>query len=131
MADFAKWGACISEGLGYTTQQFLDAYQGNIAELNELALEAQPFAQAVIALVDEFGGWEGTATQLLGEATRIANGQGISTDSKAWPGSPAVASKNLRKAKVNLQQAGIEVIFPPRGQTRRIRLKKIEQDGLR
>jgi len=111
MADFALWGAGISEGLGYSQQQFLDAFQANIAELNELALEAQPFAQAIIALTDEFGGWQGTASQLLREANRIADEQGISTESKAWPGSSVWATRRLKEAQVNLQQAGIEVNY--------------------
>ena len=112
MADFAKWGACIAEGLGFTQQQFLDAYGKNIAALNELAIEAQPFAQAVIALVDSSpGGWQGTASQLLEEANRIASEQGIGTDSKAWPASPVWATRRLKEAQVNLQQAGIEVNY--------------------
>jgi len=109
MADFAKWGACIAEGIGHTYQQFLDAYQTNIAELNELALEAQPFAQAIIALTDEFDGWQGTAGQLLEDAARIAGEQGISTESEAWPGSPSWASKDLKTAQVNLEQEGIRI----------------------
>ncbi len=98
MADFGRWGACIAEGLGYTARGFLNGYQSHIAELDELALEAQPFAQVCIQLMDQFGGWRGTASDLLKEGNAVASEQGINTGSKAWPATPVWAKRRLEEA---------------------------------
>jgi hypothetical protein len=110
MADFAAWGACIAEGLGYTHQDLLSLYQKHIADLNTLAVEGQPFIQAVIAVLDNSTGeWRGTASELLRKATREAKRKGIDTGSKAWPGDARWASTRLDEGRVNLQELGIEV----------------------
>jgi hypothetical protein len=110
MADFAKRGLRIAEGLGYDPKQFLDAYRDNIGELNEQAIEAQPFIQAVRAVVDEQGGrWEGAATRLLEEAGNIAQKIGLRTDDKKWPKSPSWVTRRLTEGRINLQADGYEV----------------------
>lgn len=35
MADFALWGCAIAEALGYTQDEFLEAYYSNMEEANE------------------------------------------------------------------------------------------------
>lgn len=110
MADFATWGACIAEGLGYSQEDFLNLYRGHISDLNTLAVEGQPFVQAVIELVDNSTSeWRGTASQLLQEATRAAEREGIDTKSRAWPGDSRWASTRLDEGKANLQEIGVDI----------------------
>lgn len=124
MADFAKWGAGIAEGLGYTQSDFLSVYREYIVALNELAIERRPFAQAIVALLDsQVGAWQGSATELLNAATAQAGQKGIRTNTRLWPGAPIWAKRRLEQIRVNLQQIGIEVTCPKR---RLIVLRKMQ-----
>ncbi len=128
MADFATWGVCIAEGLGYTQHDFLSLYRGHISDLNTLAIEGQPFIQAVIELVNSStNGWRGTASQLLQEATRAAEREGIDTRSKAWPRGARWASTRLDEGKANLQQTGIEIDRVTEQGRRLIILRKVQR----
>jgi len=110
MADFAKRGLHIATALGYDPKRFLDAYWDNIGELNEQAIEGQPFIQAVRALIEEQGGrWEGTASGLLEEVADIAQKIGVRTDEKKWPKSASWVTRRLTEGRINLQADGYEV----------------------
>jgi hypothetical protein len=65
MADFALWSCAAAPALGWTAEQFLQAYSHNIQSANDLVLEASPVAQAVLQMLEHQHFWEGTATQLL------------------------------------------------------------------
>ncbi len=114
MADFAQWGAVIADTWG-KKGEFWKAYQTNIAELNTLALESQPFAQAIIALMGKENRlpfeWKGTSKELLEELVPIARTEGIDIESKAWPGNAIWAKRRLEEARANLEQVGIAVHF--------------------
>ena len=115
MADFAERGLCIARALGYKQEQFLEAYRANIGEMNELAIESQPFIQAIRGLLGSRNDqWEGTPTQLLEEAERAAGQLGISTEEKKWPKSATWATRRLTEGQINLQEAGYEVSFQRR-----------------
>jgi len=109
LADFARWGAGIAEGLGYSRQEFIEAYRTHIGELHQRAIEAQPLAQAIIALMQGRNGWEGTATELLQDVRDVALFQLIDTDSETWPTNPEWLSRRLGEAEHILQQVGIQV----------------------
>ncbi|MCH8913621.1 MAG: hypothetical protein IIA33_08660, partial [Planctomycetes bacterium] len=64
MADFAKWVTACEPGLAWRQGTIYEAYQVNIGNTIDDALELDPLAQTIIALVEEKGPWQGTATDL-------------------------------------------------------------------
>ncbi|MET9194117.1 ATP-binding protein [Streptomyces olivaceus] len=62
MADFARVLAAVDQTQGWRT---LDDYLATSANVATDALEGDPFALAIAALVDQAGTWQGTAGQLL------------------------------------------------------------------
>ena len=64
MADFALWATAAESALGWKAGAFIDAYTGNRREATESALEADPVAGAVRALMQKQEQWNGTATEL-------------------------------------------------------------------
>lgn len=129
LADWARWGVGIAAGLGYTQQEFIDTYSSHIEQLHQLAIEAQPFAQAIIALMQGPGKWEGTATELLKAVEEIALFQGIDTHGDGWPETPEWASKRLGEAEHNLQEVGIQVHRDRKPDRRVIVLTKVDKDS--
>jgi hypothetical protein len=112
MADFARWGAAIAVALGYTLEDFLQAYAENNSELTQMALEGYPFAQAVLGIVERYASWEGTSDELLNEAELVAAALGISTQGRQWPKTGQWVIRKLRESQTNLLDIGVEVAFP-------------------
>jgi hypothetical protein len=122
MADFAQWGCAVASALGWTEEQFLQAYAANRETASEVALEASPVAQQ---LLDPEGplpiAWQGTASELLdllggraGDATR---------KQRAWPKTPLALSKALRRLAPNLRTVGVAVTFSRQGKKRLISIE--------
>lgn len=109
MADFAAWGTAISIGLGYRQEEWMEVYQRGIAERHGDAVEANPFASAVVAMMHGRPEWRGTATLLVAEAHEAARIAGIDTSSGVWPGDARWASERLHEAEINLGQPGISM----------------------
>ncbi|MWP38292.1 hypothetical protein GQY15_11850 [Rhodobacter sphaeroides] len=65
MADFAKRITAAEPALGWPQGAFLDAYTRNRQSTQAAALDGNPLAEAIIALVTQHGPWQGTATELL------------------------------------------------------------------
>ncbi|MEU6825598.1 ATP-binding protein [Streptomyces atriruber] len=62
MADFARVLAAVDQTQGWRT---LDDYLATSANVATDAMEGDPFALAIAALVEQAGIWQGTAAQLL------------------------------------------------------------------
>ena len=54
MADFAIYGEAIAGSMNYNSLVFVNAYYNMIGKQNIDAIKADPGAQAVLMLVDEF-----------------------------------------------------------------------------
>jgi hypothetical protein len=124
MADFATWGTACEPGLSWPPGAFLDAYAGNVADANELALDGSPLWPALRQLVDSHTTWEGTATALLDELGRLAGDK--TTAARGWPKKPHVLTGRLRRLAPNLRRAGVQIDFGRAGGRRnqkRIRLE--------
>jgi hypothetical protein len=103
MADFALWATAAERALGWPKGAFLDAYTGNRAEANELALEGSPLAGPLRELAA--GGWVGTCTALLARLAEVAGEK--ATRAKSWPASPRGLGGVLRRLTPNLRRAGV------------------------
>lgn len=129
MADFAMYGRAAAEVLGYGEQAFLDAYEGSVEARHEEALEASPFATAIMHLMAGRSEWHGTASELLDECGRIAERERLDTDAEEWPGSARWASDRLKEAEVNLRETGIDATFLREAKGKRIiKLTTTEED---
>src|SRR5262245_27921564 len=114
MADFALWATACEPAL-WPAGTFAHAYDAN----RRAAVEADPVAVCVRALMAERGSWAGTASDLLRAASALA-GTKVST----WPQNPGVLAGRLRRAQTFLRMLGIEISFNREGRagTRTIRI---------
>jgi hypothetical protein len=78
MADFALWACAAAEAWGWTSEEFLDAYQGVRDGVHELTLEASAVGSCVRDFAVHHSSWEGTASELLTALETLAHG-GVTT----------------------------------------------------
>jgi hypothetical protein len=108
MADFARVFAAVDQVTGWHT---LDGYRATARDAVSDVLDGEPFAQAVVALVDESGpdGIVLTASELL---ERVHTPERIP---KRWPKDATRASGQLKRLAPALRTIGIEVDDSRRG----------------
>jgi len=109
MADFAIWGRAIAEALGYTQEDFVNAYEENMNQQNDEALREHPVATAILAFMVDKDEWVGTSSSLLVELEQIAPQEKIDLRQKLWPKAANVLSRRINEAKTNLANAGIVI----------------------
>lgn len=130
MADFALWATAAEPALGWSSGQFIAAYQANRAAGNEVALEASPVGKAVIDFVSDVGEWSGTSTELLHELIRRVDD--ATKRQRAWPATARPLGAAVKRLAPNLREAGIDVEFSRKGK-RSTRLmvfkRRPERDG--
>ena len=107
MADFARWGCAIAQGLGRSQDDFLKAMFGNIQIQNEEALSNHPVATAILELMETMEEWEGSATELLKTLEQQAGANNVDVTAKSWPKTPQILSRRINEVAPNLQEAGV------------------------
>jgi len=117
MADFAVWGVAAERSLGFAPGAFMSAYEGNRADASCQALEASPVASGIMLFMDPVITWTGTVSDLLKRLVPLA---GDAVKQKGWPPDATRLSNALRRLAPNLRAAGLEIIFPPRKNRRRL-----------
>lgn len=113
LADFAKILAAIDQVNQWTT---LADFTALAQEITEAVIEADPFADAVRAMVCDKREWAGTAARLL-ELLPPADGA-----VKSWPKTARGVSGHLRRVAPALRKHGIGIDFSRSG-TRVIHLR--------
>lgn len=108
MADFAKWGCAIAEGLGYTQQDFMTAYYAKIEESNMNAIEANPVAELIMDLMEHRDVWEGTPTELWQELLGILSDGGFRKEDVRGMKSVRALGKIHDRIVPNLRRIGID-----------------------
>lgn len=129
MADFHVWGCAIAKALGYTQEDFLNAWAKNIELQHEEALEASPLA----ALVME---WfksnpyqhflTGTPSAVFKKLKEKADDAGI--DERILPRGPLAFGRKLQEVRSNLEAHGY-IIDRTRGKNRAITIHKPKSNG--
>lgn len=100
MADFAK--LCIAAGI----PGFMDAYASNIEAGCQAAVEANPIAAGILAMLESVGGnWQGTATELV---KKLQEGDPTNRDFQKLSGD-ALGRKLSRSLKTDLEAVGVVV----------------------
>jgi hypothetical protein len=92
--------------LGWRSGAFIDAYTGNRREATESALEADPVAGAVRALMQKQEQWTGTATELWQTLNDLVDEDVRHTN--AWPAAPNSLIGRLKRLAPALRGIGIE-----------------------
>lgn len=105
MADFAKWGCAVAVALGYTQEQFIDAYKENCRLHNIQAIEESPVASAIVIFMSNCNKWSGTSQELLKKLKKIAIREDM--DMKLFPKSPSVLSRRMNEVRKNLKDERI------------------------
>ena len=122
MADFTIWGCAIAEAIGYTKEQFLNAYRSNIGQQNDAVLADHAVATALIDFMADRESWTGSASDLLKELK--CAGENLADE---MPKRANGLSKELRKLKSNLEEAGLIVKWS-KGTKRTITITKVAQN---
>jgi hypothetical protein len=125
MADWTIWGCAIAEALGYTKEEFLDAYKNNVNRQTEMLLNENIVAIAVIAFMEKHNDWRDTPTGLLRELSLQAAFEHIDTTEKYWPKASNSLSRKLNELSPSLKKMGILVTINTKGTERYIELKNI------
>lgn len=124
MADFTRWGYAIAEALGYSGDQFIEAYLHNQEKANDEAISANPVPAAIIALMKkQVQPWTGTVSELLNALEKVAWDEKINTNMKIWPKAAHVLSRRLNEYKSNLLQVGISFEIRHAGHAKRVTLR--------
>jgi hypothetical protein len=113
MADFALWATAAETGVGLQPGEFIEAYSGNRAAGNELALESSPIGKSVMDYMATTSYWTGTAGDLLGELEQQADDR--VKRQKGWPQSSRTLSGVLKRLAPNLRAVGVDVQFGSTG----------------
>ena len=113
MADFAQWVIAAESKLPWKDGQFMEVYNKNRDESALSILESDLVAVALINLLTEREGWEGTATELLSTLNEYADDP-KQTYSKAWPKQPNYLSQRLTRISPSLRLMGINISQPKR-----------------
>lgn len=124
MADFSLWGCAIAEALGYTKDEFLNAYRNNINHQTEMLIQENIVATAIIAFMEDKKEWEDTPTQLYDQLSSGSSFISIDVKDKSWPKGAAALSRKLNEFSTPLKQMGISVTIKTHGTRRSIRLEK-------
>jgi hypothetical protein len=112
MADFALQVVAASDALGFTPEEFLDAYNGKRDELHASVIESNLVAQLIIRLVAD-APFTGTAQSLLVHLEILAEDK--EKKSKFFPTSARALSNALRRIAPNLRAVGYTVEFRREG----------------
>jgi hypothetical protein len=89
MADFEKWSITAAPGLGWTGDQFKEAYRRNRSAVGEDAFEADAFAVAIhnYTISTHPEGWEASPAAMQTELDSVTP-EHIRA-SRSWPKTPA------------------------------------------
>lgn len=124
MADFMVWGCAITEALGYSKDNFINAYESNIEDQTKVALNENSVSLAVILFMKDKKSWSGTATDLL---NKLNDEDSFSERyGSGFPKAPNVLSKKLNELKVSLRSIGIIYGSSNSGDVKTITLEKVD-----
>jgi hypothetical protein len=109
MADFAVWATACETAL-WPAADFVGTYAANRRIAIDDAIDADPVAACVRALMARRGVWIGSATELLRTGAAMGD-DGLSMRGADWPKNPRALAGRLRRAQTFLRALGIDIAF--------------------
>lgn len=125
MADFAAYGCAIAQALGYTQEEFLQAYRENISAQQEHAIQENLVAYAVVQFMEHRDTWEGKMSELLDGLESIAVDQRLNGYRTGWPNSPNALSRRVNEVKATLMDRNIIITNLKSNGVRKVKIEKI------
>lgn len=127
MADFTKWGISTTKALGKNPNDFIQAYQANIAKQNEEVILNSALAQAVLQFMNEKEKWVGTIKEVFAFLIEIAKPE---KGDNSFPKAEKSLRRYLNRLKTNLMDVGITFEIGQRtGGRVPITFQRVLQDG--
>ena len=123
MADFALWVTAAETAFGWEPGTFLATYHGNRESANDVALEASSIARPLLDLLEELGGWHGTAGELLTALEARVSEQ--TKRQNSWPKNGRSLSGHLKRLAPNLRAAGWQVGFHREAHQRLVTIDRV------
>jgi hypothetical protein len=106
MADFTVW-AFAAESAHSDERLFVNAYLGNRANLNQVAIDTSIIGPPILQLLNGQERWSGLLSDLLEELNSKVS-ESI-RKSKTWPSIPGMLKAELNRLSPNLRAIGVEV----------------------
>jgi len=128
MADFTRWGCAITQALGLSNDDFLNAYYSNIDAQSEAAIDASPVGMALVALMEVQDTWTGTPSDLLTALEKAAETIKVNIKARSWPKDPSWLVRRIQVILPNLLEQKIRVIRDDKARPKTITLQKIEKN---
>lgn len=122
MADFALWIKAAEKTLGWEEGEFTRIYDENRQQAIEQGIELDPFAVAIVELMEHNPVWIGNATQLL--ETIACYAEGDLRKSQGWP-SPRSVRKMLKRMNPALRVKNIFYVEWENRKTKTMRFEKV------
>ncbi|KAF1691850.1 hypothetical protein [Pseudoxanthomonas koreensis] len=120
MADFAVWSAAGMPALGFTADEFLNAYSNNLDEGLGAGVDGSPMGRVLLSFIRARAEWSGTAAELLSALAGVAEESTVR--SQGWPRSPRGLSGAIRRLAPALRLQGIEITTDRNATARNLRL---------
>ncbi|MEM2619562.1 MAG: hypothetical protein QW356_08840, partial [Candidatus Hadarchaeales archaeon] len=130
MCDFAIWGEAVARGMGYQPLEWLRAYLRLIQQTEEMILEENPLARAILRLAEELkqlergelekieelpaegkGWWIGTPSQFLHRLEEVMEEDIQELREEGFPANARSLGRKLRDLLPALQDQGVYLTF--------------------
>ncbi len=125
MADSASWVVAAEPACPWAPGSFIAALDDQRRDADELVIDASPLANSVRDRVEQHGGLEGTATQILDLLSADADEKVLRHPH--WPKRAATLGTRLREVAPNFRRLGVEVDFARNAGRRVITVRKVHE----
>jgi len=124
MADYAKWGEAVGQGLGWTSESFLSTYHSNRKDATLTALDDSAVGSVLLQIAPTMKPWSGSSANLLAALTKIA-GKKLAVSAR-WPKTATQFSSELRRVAPQLGMHGLSIQFSRNYEKRLILITRVE-----
>jgi len=115
MADFTKFGECISQVIGYTPFSFIEAYKTAIDINSVEVIESYPIISLTEKIMKNKDHYEDTVSNFHNNLKGLAAQEGIDTHSRYvnFPSFPNKVMPHIQKIKPIFRTSGFEIDVVP------------------
>jgi hypothetical protein len=124
MADYAKWGEAVGQGLGWGSESFVSTYNTNRKDATLMALDDSAVGSVLLQIAPTMNTWAGSSANLLAALTKIA-GKKLAASAR-WPKTATQFSNELRRVAPQLYMHGLSIQFTRNYEKRLILITRVE-----
>lgn len=108
MADFVKMGCAIAKAIGYTQEEFLQAFEQNTISQTDAAVEGNPIAAVIADFMEDREHYLGSPGELYQLLSQKAFDLGLQ-NSYGWPKAANTFTKQFPVIQPVLQTLGLQI----------------------